>query len=188
MKAIIKFIGAAIAVIVLVGCQHYATHPSAALRYRIFEASVEDANKVIPVVERSKSDSSEYALARVHRDEITLLLTRMAVKPGLLIDHRRVVGWPRTVDTWTYSHADGTLLVAGGGTGFLGARAKHGIHEVSIEYDVTHILDAEEPIQTKITYKGSIADGDGLLFLKPFVRKDGTNLVHAIAFEVTDWK
>lgn len=173
----------------MIGCGPRTVPASATVQYRVFEVFEDDINKTVPVAKRTQTDSAGYALARVSSDDLKLLLSGIAAKPGLLTDStRRVAGWPKVADTWTYTRADGTPPGSGGGAGFLGVGTKNGIHEVRIEYNVMHDMGATEPIRTKIAYEGATTDTDVLLFIKPFVRKDGTKLAHVIAFEVTDWR
>jgi hypothetical protein len=174
----------------LSGCQrHTAGATTADIRYRIFEAPSSVVDEAIPPGMRMRIANSAYSAAHPSPAALASLFNGMSGDSGLLVDHSQTIAsGPKTADTWAYSKADATLLGFGSGGGLLGVQTRNGTRQISIEYDVTHTINAREPIQSRIAYDGPVP-GDGVLIaLKPFERTDGTTLVHLIVFEFGNWK
>jgi len=161
----------------------------AKIRYRVFEISRDIVDNAIPKIRRTNIEDSLYSVAEVSRTDITLLLNSISSKPGMLADHSRTISWwPMVADTWSYSRADGVLLGGGGGTGFLGVRNINGSHEIRIEYNVTHTINTLNSIRSEVIYEGPFPEEGSLAILTPFERKDGTELVHILLFDATNWE
>lgn len=174
----------------LLGCQSKDGGSACAdIRYRVFEAARDTVEKAVPNAERTPLDNSAYLVAQVSAGDLESLLKGISADTSLLVDQSRVISWwPKVADTWSYSKADRTLLGGGSGAGFLGVRSKGGSTEIRIEYNVMHNINTGESTQSKISYEGPAPEEGGIVFLKPFERKDGTKLVHVIVFETTNWK
>jgi hypothetical protein len=172
------------------GCQHRIAHSaSAVIRYRIFEAPAKLVDEVVPAENRTPLMGSAYTITHGSRADLSALLDGMFADSGLLADaSRRISFWPKTADTWTYMRNDSKLLGAGGASGYLGVRSKGRRHEIRIEYDVTHTINAREPIHSKLAYEGAMPDNGVLIALCPFQRTDGAAVVHIIAFEAENWR
>ena len=180
---LVTYIGAGIS---LTGCNaNSGGSASADIRYRVFELSP-NALENVQTGKWTQIGSSSYSVAPVTTTEIATLVKSAVTNTGVLVDHlRQVSGWPRVADTWSYSKADGNLLGGGTGTGFLGVR-RRGTNEIRIEYTINHTINTSMP-ESKIIYEGAIPE-DGLVFVRPFERKDGAKLIHVITFEVSNWK
>ena len=193
MNKHIPLIGSLLVALSLLGCQSHrkdgAGTARANIRYRVFEISRDIADKTIPKDKRRSIEDSLYSVADVSKADIELLLNSISSKPGMLAEHSRTISWwPRIADTWSYSRADGVLLGGGGGAGFLGVRSISGSHEIRIEYNVAHTINTLKSIQSNVTYEGPFPKEGSLAILTPFERKDGTELVHILLFDVTNWE
>ncbi len=172
------------------GCKRTGTHgASADIRHRIFEVPAELLDEVVPPEKRTSITNSTYSIAQGSQADLSTLMDGMLSDSGLLVDaSRRISVWPKTADTWAYSKTDGELLGGGSGAGFVGVRSRGGHHEIRIEYDVNHTINTREPIQSKLTYEGALADDGVLIALRPFKRTDGVAVVHIVAFEAENWR
>ncbi len=172
----------------------------ALVRIRMFEAPQEVVDTIIPRDARKPLDESTYMAVEANPATVSSLLDGMVPEPGLLVDEvQHVIGW-LSADSWVCSRADTKLLGTSLGTGVLGVRTRDEIREIRIEYDISHRIDSSRrggknepkakgtlPIEEKIYYEGPVPPEKSIIFMKPFVRTDGTELVHLVVSELVKW-
>lgn len=177
------------------------TQPVLQIHYSVFEVDAKDAGATGWAEDRQPLAGTPYDLAVVPVAAVAALerLTRVDTGP-LAAGDEAVVGWPHgDVCTWTYSHADGTLLGGGSGGGTLGVRWLEGSPEFRLEFNVNHRIqpvgspdrpasrDATTSIESRISFQGTVENGQAVLFRAPFLRLDGEEVTHVIAFGVGGW-
>lgn len=174
----------------LAGCSpNNAGSARADVRYRVFEVPMAALDDLLPPAARSTNGGEAYETARPAPAVLEQLIAGLEPKPGMLAESLRSVGWwPHVADTWAYSRADGELLGGGTGTGFLGVRAAGGGQEFRLEYSITHSINLDKPFQAEIQYEGPAPVQQPLVFVRPFVRADGTARAHVISFETMNWQ
>jgi len=175
------------------GCQSHwklgAGSARADVRCRVFEISKEIAEKTIPKTNRREIDNSVHSVVSVSKAESASLLENVSDKPGILRDHSRTRSrWPREADAWCRSIANEVIHGSAGGAGFLGVRSLYGRLEIRIQYSIFHTVNTREPLQSRIVYEGLFPAEGSLAFFAPFERRDGTERVHVILFDVTNWE
>lgn len=183
-------------------CENPETERTEALvRIRMFEVPQEVVDTIIPQDARKPLDESTYMAVEANPATVSSLLDGMVPEPGLLVDEvQHVIGW-LSADCWGCSKADTELLGASLATGVLGVRTRDGVRDIRIEYDISHTIDSSPygeknepkatgtlPIQEKVHYEGPVPPEKIIMFIKPFVRSDGTELVHLLVFEVVKWE
>ncbi len=169
------------------GCGRNPYRPvRASVRYLVFEAEPAVVDRAIGGRARYPLEASAYAMTTLSAEGMVSLSMALTAEPGALVDVTRVVeDWPRVADTWSYSRAGAALSGSGNGAGFLGVAANEGSLVIRVEYDVTHSLGTVKPFRSRLRYEGAVADREWLVFLAPFVRRDGASRVHVIALRVT---
>ncbi len=178
------------------------TWEQAKVRLRIFEVPPDVVDSIIPKETRKPLNDSTYVTAEASAEIVSSLLDGMAANPGLLHDQKRPIrGWSSTRDQWICCKADKALQGTSHGEGSPGVRIRDGVREIRLEYNVTHTIDVTPtndetepatkgtlPIEEKIYYEGPVPPDKIIIFMKPFVRSDGTELVHLLVFEVVKWE
>ena len=163
--------------------QDFTSGVTVPVRVRVFEVAADRLATYVDERGLPGAAGSSYRWAVLPPELMEPLFLAERPDAGTLLDQTRdQCFWPTDGDVWRYTKADGTLLGGGSGTGGIGVRPARDGCEVRIEYRVEHDINAVTPIDSTLTYEGTVRPRQSVVFVAPFIRKPAERNIHVIAF------